>query len=170
MNPAQYSSSYANLAYGSGSATALAPSQDNQRMSLHLLIDTVPRSSVLYSCGRGPLFEETSEQSNQSEASETRQLQFPKPETLALLQDFGQHDQRCRRQDLVALPFIWHAPDEHAWWLRLQIVRARTRVDVRAPPRGVQAAARLYPELIPVADIRNEATAEQLGRTDQLCA
>jgi epoxyqueuosine reductase len=85
----------------------------------------------------------------------------PKPETLALLKTSGNTingmgETTPRRPS----PFFWHPPDQHPWGA-LQIV---ARENSRKCPGSAEAfqAAYTYPELIPVADTRNEATAEQL--------
>jgi epoxyqueuosine reductase len=85
----------------------------------------------------------------------------PKPETLALLKTSGNPingvgETTPRRPS----PFFWHPPDQHPWG-ELQIV---ARANSRKCPGSAEAfqAAYTYPELIPVADTRNEAAAEQL--------
>jgi epoxyqueuosine reductase len=86
----------------------------------------------------------------------------PKPETLALLKTSGNPingvgETTPRRPS----PFFWHPPDQHPWGA-LQIV---ARENSRKCPGSAEAfqAAYTYPELVPVADTRNEATAEQLA-------
>jgi epoxyqueuosine reductase len=86
----------------------------------------------------------------------------PRPETLALLKTSGNPingvgEITPRRPS----PFFWHPPDQHPWG-ELQIV---ARANSRKCPGSAEAfqAAYTYPELIPVADTRNEASAEQLS-------
>jgi epoxyqueuosine reductase len=86
----------------------------------------------------------------------------PRPETLALLKVSGNPingvgETTPRRPS----PFFWHPPDKHPWG-GLQIV---ARENSRKCPGSASAfqAAYSYPELIPVADIRNQAPAEQLS-------
>jgi hypothetical protein len=85
----------------------------------------------------------------------------PKPETLALLTASGNPinglgETTPRRPS----PFFWHPPDQHPWGA-LQVV---ARANSRKCPGSAEAfqAAYTYPELIPIADTRNEAAAEQL--------
>jgi epoxyqueuosine reductase len=85
----------------------------------------------------------------------------PKPETLALLKTSGNPindvgETTPRRPS----PFFWHPPVQHPWGA-LQIV---ARENSRECPGSAEAfqAAYTYPELVPVADTRNEATAKQL--------
>ena len=116
------------------------------------MIDTVQQSSVLYSCGVD----------NKANPRRPKRGSYtPKPETLALLKTSGNPmngvgETKLRRPS----PFFWHPPDQHPWG-ELQIV---ARANSRKCPGSAEAfqAAYTYPELIPVADTRNEATAEQL--------
>jgi hypothetical protein len=117
---------------------------------LHLLMDIVPRSSVLYSCGR--VFCPRKRVSNQTNPRCPKRGSYrPKPETLALLKTSGNSingvgETTPRRPS----PFFWHAPDEHPWGA-LQIV---ARENSRKCPGSAEAfqAAYTCPELIPVVD------------------
>jgi Pyruvate/2-oxoacid:ferredoxin oxidoreductase delta subunit len=84
----------------------------------------------------------------------------PKAETVALLKVSGNPinglgETTPRRPS----PFFWHPPDQHPYG-ELQIV---ARESSRNCPGSVEAfqAAYNYPELVPVAAVRNEARAEQ---------
>ncbi|WP_254062547.1 hypothetical protein [Acidobacterium sp. S8] len=58
-------------------------------------------------------------------------------------------------------PFFWHPPDQHPWG-ELQIVaRQSSRKCPGAGPAFL--AANTYPELLPVAKVRNEAPPDQLS-------
>ena len=90
-----------------------------------------------------------------------RERYIPKPETLALLKVSGNPinglGETTPRQ---ASPFFWHPPDQHPWG-ELQIVaRQSSRRCPGAAP--VFMAAYNHPELIPIAEARNPATADQL--------
>jgi epoxyqueuosine reductase QueG len=86
----------------------------------------------------------------------------PRPETLALLQVSGNPingvgETTPRRPS----PFFWHPPEQHPWG-GLQIIARRSS---RRCPGSEEAfgAAYTYPELVPVAENRANATAEQLS-------
>src|SRR5271168_3507154 len=85
----------------------------------------------------------------------------PRPETVALLKVSGNPinglgETTPRRPS----PFFWHPPDQHPYG-ELQIV---ARQSSRRCPGAAQAflAAYNYPELVPVAEVRNDAPAKQL--------
>jgi Pyruvate/2-oxoacid:ferredoxin oxidoreductase delta subunit len=86
----------------------------------------------------------------------------PKPETVALLKVSGNPinglgETTPRRPS----PFFWHPPDQHPY-AELQIAARQTMT--KCP--GYEAAfagARSTPELIPVADMRNQSPADQLA-------
>ena len=87
----------------------------------------------------------------------------PKPETTALLRVSGNPinglgETAARRPS----PFFWHSPDQHPWG-DLQIV---ARQSSRSCPGSTEAfqAAYNYPELQPVAPVRNPRTAEELSQ------
>src|SRR5580700_838267 len=86
----------------------------------------------------------------------------PKPETLALLKVSGNSinglgETKPRRPS----PFFWHPPDQHPYG-ELQIV---ARQSSRKCPGSAPAfiAAYNHPQLNPVAEVRNQASAEQLA-------
>jgi ferredoxin len=86
----------------------------------------------------------------------------PKPETLALLRLSGNTinglgETECRRPS----PFFWHPPDKHPYG-ELQIV-ARTNSRKCPGSAEVFAAAYTHPELIPVAEVRRQGTAEDFA-------
>jgi epoxyqueuosine reductase len=86
----------------------------------------------------------------------------PKPETLALLKVSGNAINGLgETTPRKASPFFWHPPDQHPYG-ELQIV---ARQSSRSCPGSGPAfmAAYNYPELIPVAEVRNEAPPEQLA-------
>jgi epoxyqueuosine reductase len=91
-----------------------------------------------------------------------RKPYIPKPETLSLLTVSGNPinglGETTRRRPS---PFFWHPPDQHPYG-ELQIAARR---NIRQCPGAASAflAANTYPELIPVADVRNEAPAQQLS-------
>ena len=86
----------------------------------------------------------------------------PKGETLALLRVSGNPinglgETVARRPS----PFFWHPPDQHPYG-ELQIAARKSMV--KCPGyEAAFAAARTYPELIPVAEVRNQSPAEQLA-------
>jgi len=87
----------------------------------------------------------------------------PRPETLAMLTVPGNPinglgESTPRRPS----PFFWHPPDRHPYG-ELQIA---ARQSSRKCPGAAPAfqAAYAHPELIPVAETRNDASAEQLSR------
>jgi ferredoxin len=91
-----------------------------------------------------------------------RRSYSPKPETLALLKVSGNPingvgETEPRRPS----PFFWHPPNQHPYG-ELQIV---ARQSSRKCPGSVEAfsAAYNYPALIPVAETRNKASAEELA-------
>jgi ferredoxin len=86
----------------------------------------------------------------------------PKPETLALLTVSGNPinglgETTPRRPS----PFFWHPPDRHPYGELQKVARQSSR----KCPGAASAfqAAYSYPELIPVAEMRREAPAEQLA-------
>jgi len=86
----------------------------------------------------------------------------PKPETLALLKVStnpinGVGETEPRRPS----PFFWHPPDKHPYG-ELQIA---ARTSSRKCPGAGPAfqAAYAYPDIVPIAPVRNEAPAEQLA-------
>ena len=125
---------------------------------LHLLIDAVRHSSVLYS-GRPKVF--LGKQMNEpvNPRRPRRGSYRLKPETVALLKTSGNTingvgETTPRRPS----PFFRHPPDQHPWG-ELQIL---ARQNSRKCPGSAEAfqAAYYYPELILVADVRNGAPAE----------
>lgn len=85
----------------------------------------------------------------------------PKPETLALLKTSGNPINGLgERTPRRASPFFWHPPTQHPYG-ELQIV---ARQSSRKCPGSAAAfmAAYNYPELVPVADHRNESAALEL--------
>jgi epoxyqueuosine reductase len=86
----------------------------------------------------------------------------PKPEILALLKVSGNPINGLgETAPRPPSPFFWHPPDQHPYG-ELQIV---ARQSSRKCPGSAEAflAAYNYPELIPIAGLRNEAPAEQLA-------
>ncbi len=86
----------------------------------------------------------------------------PKPETLALLKVSGNPINGLgETTERRPSPFFWHPPDKHPYE-ELQIV---ARQSSRKCPGSTPAflAAYNYPELIPVAEAKNEAPAGQLA-------
>jgi len=86
----------------------------------------------------------------------------PKPETLALLKVSGNPinglgETSPRR----ASPFFWHPPDQHPYGELQTLARQSSRKCPGAPEAFL--AAYSYPELVPVAETRNEAPAGQLA-------
>ena len=87
----------------------------------------------------------------------------PRPETLAMLKVPGNPinglgESTPRRPS----PFFWHPPDRHPYG-ELQI--AARQSSRRCPGAGPAfQAAYAHPELVPVAETRNDAPAEQLSR------
>ena len=104
---------------------------------------------------------ETSTPEQPSSGRSKRERYAPRPETLALLKVSGNPinglGETTKRK---ASPFFWHPPDQHPYG-ELQIV---ARQSSRKCPGSAAAfmAAYNYPELVPVAEERNEAPAEQL--------
>jgi ferredoxin len=86
----------------------------------------------------------------------------PKAETLALLKVSGNAinglGETAPRQPS---PFFWHPPDQHPYG-ELQIVARQSSRKCPGAPEAFQAAYN-YPELLPVADARNNAPAEELA-------
>jgi Pyruvate/2-oxoacid:ferredoxin oxidoreductase delta subunit len=86
----------------------------------------------------------------------------PRTETLALLKVSGNPinglgETTPRRPS----PFFWHPPDQHPFG-ELQIVARKSSRNCPGSPEAFQAAYN-YPELIPVAAVRNDAPAGQLA-------
>jgi ferredoxin len=86
----------------------------------------------------------------------------PKPETLALLKVSGNPINGLgETTPRKASPFFWHPPDQHPYGELQNVARQSSR----KCPGAAQAflAAYSYPELVPVAEVRNEAPAGQLA-------
>jgi hypothetical protein len=86
----------------------------------------------------------------------------PRPETVALLKVSGNPitglgETTPRRPS----PFFWHPPDQHPYG-ELQIVARQSSRGCPGSPEAFQAAYN-YPELVPFAAVRNDATGEQLA-------
>jgi ferredoxin len=86
----------------------------------------------------------------------------PKPETLALLKVSGNPinglgETTPRRPS----PFFWHSPDQHPYGALQDVARQNSRKCPGSAPAFI--AAYTHPELVPVAEVRNEAPAEQLA-------
>jgi ferredoxin len=91
-----------------------------------------------------------------------RQSYRPKPETLALLKVSGNPinglgETEPRRPS----PFFWHPPDLHPYG-ELQVVARQSSRKCPGAPEAFQAAYN-YPELTSVAEVRNDAPAEELA-------
>jgi epoxyqueuosine reductase len=93
----------------------------------------------------------------------------PQPETLALLRSSGNEingvgETALRRPS----PFFWHPPDQHPWG-ELQLL---ARKNSRKCPGVTEAfqGAYTYPELIPVADTRNESSPQRLAEVARMFA
>jgi epoxyqueuosine reductase len=91
-----------------------------------------------------------------------RESYSPKAETLALLKVSGNPinglgETTPRR----ASPFFWHPPDQHPYG-ELQIAARKSSRNCPGSAEAFQAAYN-YPELVPVAEVRNEAPATQLA-------
>src|SRR5215470_15472548 len=86
----------------------------------------------------------------------------PKPETLALLKVSGNPinglgEPIPRRPS----PFFWHPPDQHPYGELQVVARQSSR---RCPGVGEAfQAAYDYPELVPVAQVRKDAPADQFA-------
>ena len=86
----------------------------------------------------------------------------PQPETIALLRVSGNAingvGETTQRQPS---PFFWHPPDQHPWG-DLQLL---ARKNSRKCPGSAEAfhGAYEYPELIPVAETRNESSPQELA-------
>jgi ferredoxin len=98
-----------------------------------------------------------------NQASSKKKRYSPKPETLALLKVSGNPinglgETKPRRPS----PFFWHPPDQHPYG-ELQIVARQSSRKCPGAPEAFQAAYN-YPELSPVADVRNEASPAQLSK------
>jgi len=86
----------------------------------------------------------------------------PKPETLALLKVSGNPINGLGETELrKPSPFFWHPPDQHPYG-DLQIA-ARTSSRKCPGSAEVFVAAYTHPELIPVAQVRRRATAEEFA-------
>jgi epoxyqueuosine reductase len=86
----------------------------------------------------------------------------PKAETLSLLKVSGNPinglgETRPRR----ASPFFWHPPDQHPYGELQNVARQSSRRCPGSAPAFM--AAYSHPELIAIADVRNEAPAEQFA-------
>ena len=86
----------------------------------------------------------------------------PQPETLALLKVSGNPinglgEMTPRKPS----PFFWHPPDQHPWGELQNLARQNSRKCPGSAPAFM--AAYNHPELIPVANVRNEAPAEQFA-------
>jgi Pyruvate/2-oxoacid:ferredoxin oxidoreductase delta subunit len=87
---------------------------------------------------------------------------IPKEETLALLKVSGNAINGLgETEPRQPSPFFWHPPDQHPYG-ELQIA-ARQNMSKCPGYDSSFAAARNHPELIPVAEVRNESPAEQLA-------
>ena len=87
----------------------------------------------------------------------------PKPETLALLKVSGNPINGLGEStSRLASPFFWHPPDQHPYG-ELQIAARQSSRKCPGAGPAFQAAYN-RPELIPVAETRNDAPAEQLSR------
>ncbi|RXH54572.1 4Fe-4S dicluster domain-containing protein [Granulicella sibirica] len=90
-----------------------------------------------------------------------RKTYVPKPETLALLKVSGNPinglgETTVRRPS----PFFWHPPDQHPYEELQNVARLSSR---KCPGSGPAfMAAYNYPELVPVAEERSGASAEEL--------
>jgi epoxyqueuosine reductase len=86
----------------------------------------------------------------------------PQPETVALLRASGNSingvGETTPRQPS---PFFWHPPEQHPWG-ELQLL---ARKNSRKCPGSMEAfhGAYTYPELIPVAEARNESSPQELA-------
>jgi epoxyqueuosine reductase QueG len=91
-----------------------------------------------------------------------REPYSPKPETLALLKVSGNPINGLGETTLRrASPFFWHPPDQHPWGDLQNIARQSSR---KCPGAAAAfQAAYSHPELIPVAEERNQASVEQLS-------
>jgi hypothetical protein len=91
-----------------------------------------------------------------------RGIYRPKDETLALLKVSGNPinglGETTQRRPA---PFFWHPPDQHPY-AELQVA-ARQNMSKCPGYAAAFAAARSYPELIPVSAVRNQSSAEQLA-------
>jgi epoxyqueuosine reductase len=86
----------------------------------------------------------------------------PKPETLALLKVSGNPINGLgETEPRKPSPFFWHPPDQHPYG-ELQIV-ARTSSRKCPGSAEVFVAAYTHPELIPVAEVRRQATANEFA-------
>jgi len=86
----------------------------------------------------------------------------PKPETLALLKVSGNPinglgETKPRRPS----PFFWHPPDQHPYG-ELQLVARHSSRKCPGAPEAFGAAYN-YPELVPIAENRNQGLAGQLA-------
>lgn len=85
----------------------------------------------------------------------------PKPETLALLNVSGNSinglGETLPRQ---ASPFFWHPPDQHPYGPLQDVARQNSRKCPGSGPAFI--AAYTHPLLVPVAETRTNATAEEL--------
>jgi epoxyqueuosine reductase len=85
----------------------------------------------------------------------------PKPETLAVLRVSGNPinglGETAQRRPS---PFFWHPPDQHPYGELQVIARQNSRKCPGSAPAFL--AAYNHPDLIPVAETRNDASAEQL--------
>lgn len=93
----------------------------------------------------------------------------PQPETVAMLRRSGDQinglGESTPRQ---ASPFFWHPPEQHPWGDLQQLARKNSR---KCP--GCNEAfqgAYAYPELLPVDEVRNESSPEQLSASARLFA
>src|SRR5580692_11234590 len=85
----------------------------------------------------------------------------PRAETLALLRVSGNSINGLgETQPRKASPFFWHPPDQHPYGYLQIAARQSSRKCPGSAPAFI--AAYTYPELVPIAETRNEAPAEQL--------
>src|ERR1700678_2894784 len=91
-----------------------------------------------------------------------REQYSPKPETLALLEVSGNPinglGETTKRRPS---PFFWHPPDQHPYGELQKVARQSSRRCPGSAPAFL--AAYNHPELIPVAAVRNPASAEQFA-------
>lgn len=104
----------------------------------------------------------TAQHGNASSATKQTRRVSPRPETLALLKVSGNPINGLgETEPRRASPFFWHPPTQHPYG-DLQIV---ARQSSRKCPGSGPAfmAAYNYPELVPVAETRNDASAAQFA-------
>src|ERR1700733_1867168 len=101
---------------------------------------------------------------DQSNPTRTKRKRYsPKAETLTLLKVSGNPinglgETIPRRPS----PFFWHPPDQHPYG-ELQLVARQSSRKCPGAAYAFQAAYN-YPELVPIAETRNEASADRLSQ------